>query len=249
MTQELPTVEIVEVIRRSEHGMTEPFICRGDDDNFYFVKGIGAGRDSQIKEWISGNLAQHFGLPIAPFGLVTVPEEILEVLPPGDARSLGAGPAFGSLERRVTELSFPQIHSVPIEIRKALLCFDWWISNGDRCLSDKGGNPNLFWKPNMRELVVIDHNQAFDSEVNANTFFRDHIFHDVSSEIADDLVERQIYTDKMTYSLSHWDAIVAALPEEWFYIDPEMTIKVGLATAELKLHLLRYLNDDFWNWK
>jgi len=164
VTKALPTVEIVEVIRRSEHGMTEPFICRGDDDNFYFVKGIGAGRDSQIKEWISGN-------------------------------------------------------------------------------------PNLFWKPNSRELVVIDHNQAFDFDVTANDFFRDHIFHDVSAEIADDLVERQIYTDKMTYSLSHWDAIVAALPEEWFYIDSEMTIKVDLTTAELKLHLLRYLNDDFWNWK
>jgi hypothetical protein len=71
----------------------------------------------------------------------------------------------------------------------------------------------------------------------------------VTAEIADDLIERQIYTDKMAYSLSHWDAIIAALPEEWLYIDPEMTIKVGLTAAELKSCLLRYLNDDFWNWK
>lgn len=249
VTKALSTVEIVEVIRRSEHGMTEPFICRGDDDNFYFVKGIGAGRDSQIKEWVSGNLALLFGIPVAPFRIVNVPEEILEILPPGHARDLGAGPAFGSLEKRLTEITVPQIREVPLKIRKALLCFDWWIANGDRCFSENGGNPNLFWEPSKRELVVIDHNQAFDTEVTAETFFRDHIFHDVSADIADDLVERQIYTDKMNEALFHWDSIVAGLPEEWFYIDPEMTIELGLSTDELKTHLLRCLSDDFWNWK
>lgn len=37
------TVQIVEVIRRSEQGITLPYICRGDNDKVYFVKGIGAG--------------------------------------------------------------------------------------------------------------------------------------------------------------------------------------------------------------
>lgn len=218
-------------------------------ENGDFLFAWPAGRDSQIKEWISGNLALHFDIPVAPFKLVYVPEEILEVLPADQAGALGAGPAFGSVERRVTEITFPQIRAVPLEIRKALLCFDWWISNGDRCLSENGGNPNLFWEPNKPELVVIDHNQAFDPDVTAETFFRDHIFHDVSAEIADDLVERQIYTDRMNKALDHWDAIVAQLPDEWFYIDPEMTIEVGLTTQVLKMHLLRCLNDDFWNWK
>ena len=63
-------VEIVEVIRRSEHGITLPFLCRGDDGKFYFVKGAGAGRDSQVKEWVSGNLAQLLGVPVAPFKIV-----------------------------------------------------------------------------------------------------------------------------------------------------------------------------------
>lgn len=128
------------------------------------------------------------------------------------------------------------------------MCFDWWISNGDRCFSENGGNPNLFWEPGKRELVVIDHNQAFDPEVTAKSFFRDHVFKDVSSIIVDDMVERQTYTDKMTKALSHWDVIVSGLPEEWFYIDPEMTIELNLGTDELKAHLLRYLSNDFWNW-
>lgn len=101
-----PEVEIVEVLRRSEHGMTRPFICRGDDDNVYFVKGFGAGRDSQIKEWIAGNLALTFGIPLAPFRIVTVSEELTDLMMPGDAADLGSGPAFGSQEQIVTELAF-----------------------------------------------------------------------------------------------------------------------------------------------
>lgn len=35
-------VEIEEVIGRSEQGITEPYICRGVDNYFYYVKGRGA---------------------------------------------------------------------------------------------------------------------------------------------------------------------------------------------------------------
>lgn len=72
------TVQVVEVLRRSEQGMTRPFICRGDDGEIYFVKGVGAGRRSQICEWVAGKLASAFGLPIAPFRLLDVPEELIE---------------------------------------------------------------------------------------------------------------------------------------------------------------------------
>ncbi|MAM89547.1 MAG: hypothetical protein CME36_19795 [unclassified Hahellaceae] len=52
-----PTVDIVKVHGRSEHGMTKPFRCVGDDGVSYYVKGISAGRRSQINEWIAGRLA------------------------------------------------------------------------------------------------------------------------------------------------------------------------------------------------
>jgi len=71
-------IEIIEVLGRSKQGVTEPFICRGDDNNIYFVKGINAGRRSQVCEWISANLAREFNIPIAPFCIVNVPEELLE---------------------------------------------------------------------------------------------------------------------------------------------------------------------------
>ena len=60
------TVQIIEVIRRSDQGLTRPFICRGDDDEVYFVKGLDAGRRSLICEWIAGRLGVALGLPVAP---------------------------------------------------------------------------------------------------------------------------------------------------------------------------------------
>ena len=37
-------IQIVEVLGRSIQGITRPFICRGEDDRTYFVKGQGAGQ-------------------------------------------------------------------------------------------------------------------------------------------------------------------------------------------------------------
>ena len=71
-------IQIIEILGRSEQGMTRPFICRGEDNNIYFVKGVGAGRRSQVCEWLAGNLALELGLPIAPFRIVDVPFALAE---------------------------------------------------------------------------------------------------------------------------------------------------------------------------
>ncbi|MDI9244539.1 HipA family kinase [Marinobacter sp. CHS3-4] len=245
----LPEVEIVEVLRRSEHGMTKPFICRGDDDHIYFVKGTGAGRESQIKEWIAGNLALEFGIPLAPFGIVSVSEEITELLAPNSASDLGAGPAFGSQEQIVTELSYSQVKDVPVQLRKAVLVFDWWIANVDRMLTENSGNPNLFWDAEEQRLVVIDHNQSFDPDFDADDFCKYHAFGDCVPVVFDDLVERQHYTDRMEQALLGWDGIVQSIPEEWWYRDPEMTMELNLAPDHLLKHLQRFRRANFWNWK
>lgn len=92
-------VEIVEVVRRSDQGVTRPFICRGDDGEVYFVKGKDAGRRSQICQWVAGRLAVLMGLPVAPFQQVSVPEALAEFNAGTQLDGLGAGMAFGSLER------------------------------------------------------------------------------------------------------------------------------------------------------
>ena len=74
------TLEIVEIIGRSEQGFTRPYICRCGDGDVYFVKGRSATRRGLVNEWLCANLAQAFGLPIAPFALAEVPQELIEWL-------------------------------------------------------------------------------------------------------------------------------------------------------------------------
>jgi hypothetical protein len=84
-----PTVVIEEVMGRSTQGMTEPFICRGDDGETYYVKGHGAGRRSLIAEWVAGHLATAFGLPVAEYALAEVPEQLVAAKVRADIGELG----------------------------------------------------------------------------------------------------------------------------------------------------------------
>ena len=71
------TLAVTEVLGRSEQGRTHPYICRCDDGEVYFVKGRSATRRGLINEWLCGHLAQALDLPIAPFDLAHVPQELM----------------------------------------------------------------------------------------------------------------------------------------------------------------------------
>ena len=40
-----------------------------------------------------------------------------------------------------------------------------------------------------------------------------------------------------------------AIPEEWFYIDSEMTMKLDFDPDSFLTHLQRFRSDNFWNRK
>lgn len=240
------TVQIVEVIRRSEQGVTKPFICRGDDGHVYFVKGRGAGRRSLICEWIAGKLGLGIGLPIAPFSIVDVPEELLEFGTGLDLTDLGSGAAFGSMGQDVMELNAAGVHDVPVAIQRDVLAFDWWIRNGDRMLTEHGGNPNLFWDPGAGELVVIDHNQAFDPAFDREHFLDFHVFSQQVPSVFGDMVRRREYNHRFSVALEAWDEIRHSLPAEWFFADPEMTVPVDFDLDAAYGLLSRHEAPDFW---
>lgn len=242
------SVEIVEVIMRSTQGMTRPFICRADDELTYFVKGIDAGRSSQVFEWIAGNLAMYLDINIAPFEIVTVPEMLLEIPNDMQLNQLGAGPAFGSCRQSIMELSYSSIIQVPISIRKDILAFDWWIRNADRTLSANGGNPNLFLEPETQKLVVIDHNQAFDSHFSELDFIENHVFSEQMKDLLGDWVLRDEYCDKFSVALKKWPEICDSIPKEWMFVDPEQTVPVNFSLEEIYATLVRCSSKNtFWN--
>lgn len=240
------TVEIVEVLRRSEQGITRPFICRGDNDEIYFVKGVGAGRRSQICEWIAGKLAVLLGLPIAPFDIVHVPEELLEIDVGFRLNELGTGPAFGSLEQRVTELAFSNLLEIPNDLQQDVFIFDWWIRNGDRILGENGGNPNLLWSPGDQKLILIDHNQAFDTILAREDLLQFHVFRGQCQQLTGDFFRRDEYNKRFSQTLAHWPEILRKIPKAWWHADAEMTVPIDFDPDWAYELLKGYEKDDFW---
>jgi len=241
------TVSIVEIIRRSEQGVTEPFVCRADDDNIYFVKGCGAGRKSLINELIAGNIAAKFGLPIAPFKVVYVAPSLIELPSSLKLSDLGHGFCFGSQKAAATdELNLINVPSIDASMRLDIIMFDWWIKNGDRSLSGYGGNPNLLWAAQTNSLTVIDHNNAFDPTVDIESLRKNHVFRE---EILNpDIVRnnRDQLTSRFRQILADWDEIIALIPEEWFFSCQDPTIEVHFDLQGAKEVLRRFHEEEFW---
>lgn len=241
------SVSIVEIIRRSEQGVTEPFVCRADDDNVYFVKGRGAGRKSLINELIAGNIAAKFGLPIAPFEVVYVDPSLIESPSSLELSDLGHGLCFGSQKvAAIDELNLINVPSIDASMRLDIIMFDWWIKNGDRSLSGYGGNPNLLWAAQTNSLTVIDHNNAFDSDVDITYLRENHVFREEILNPETVRNNRAQLTSRFRRILAEWDKIVALVPAEWFFSYQDPTIEVHFDLHGAKEALLRFEEEEFW---
>lgn len=244
------TIEIVEVLRRSEQGMTQPFICRGDDGVTYFVKGRRAGRKSLIAEWVVGNLAQALDLPVPSFEIVSVPARLLDAYGSDEYRlELGAGLAFGSSARTATEFSWSRIDQVPDDLQISVFAFDWWVRNGDRMLSERGGNPNLFWDEVADELIILDHNLAFDSDLSAADFLANHAFCAHGARLEADCELQEGFRRACIGALPVATSALANTPESWWYQDPEQTVPIALRPDTVLDLLGKCKSDDFWPWQ
>lgn len=242
------SLTVVEVQGRAKQGRTEPYICRCDDGEVYFIKGRSATRPGLIAEWLCARLGDAFGLPIAPHAIANVPNELIEADLTGWLGDLGCGEVFAS--RRVSAVELTEIHRglVPRQLRRDVVAFDWWVRNGDRNMTPKGGNPNLLWNPiNDGSLVVIDHNLAFDPKFSAQDFMHLHVFADDIPGMFSDFLLRNEYSGRFADTLGKWNEICDTLPNAWRYVDPEQTIPVELSTASIKTLLDRAFTETFWN--
>ncbi|MDR9777393.1 hypothetical protein RJJ65_33115 [Rhizobium hidalgonense] len=243
-------IEIEEVLRRSEQGATAPYICRGTNDKLYYVKGRGAGYDSLVKEWIAGNLARRFGLPIAPFDLVYVPRELYEAGRSGNLRDLGFGLLFGSEEiPNSHELTVLNAGSLPAELKQDIAAFDWWVKNGDRTLSQAGGNPNILWSESTKRPAIIDHNLAFDEGVTLRSQLTSHIFASALEEVCEGVDLQAHYNEKFKEALSDLLKIIDDIPPRWHYVDDAETIKISFSLKDVEAVLRRYEVQAFWKRK
>ena len=172
----MTALQVIEIVRRLDQGVTRPFLVRAEDDALYVAKGRETTPRGLIAEWICAHLGRGLDLSVPEFALLDVPSELVTAFgSPGAA--LGAGVVFGSRqEPNVQEFAVAQLARIPAEERRRLLAFDWWVENADRSLTPQGGNPNLLWRAADRRLLVIDHNLAFDPAFDETVFFTTHVF-------------------------------------------------------------------------
>lgn len=239
---------IVEVLQRSIQGRTRPYICRADDGEVYFVKGRSATRNGLVAEWLCAELATALGIPVAPYAIATVPDELMDADLSGWLAELGPGEVFASRKVDAVELTRTHRDLADIQVRQDLVVFDWWVRNGDRTLTDRGGNPNLLWKhEGDGSLVVIDHNLAFDKDFSAREFFDSHVFADVIRPLFSDFFARESYAKRLRTALDDgWEKACAMLPGRWSFVDPEMTVPAHFPLQETLAALRRCEREDFW---
>ena len=234
----MTTLQVTEIMRRLDQGMTRPFLVRADDGDLYVAKGRETTERGLIAEWICAHLAQQLGLPIPAFRLLQVPRELVSALGP-EVAALGHGAVFGSLQQSgVQEFAVTQLQRVDAEQRRRLLAFDWWVENADRSLSPHGGNPNLLWNAAQNKLLVIDHNLAFDADFDEASFFETHVFGQEAATLFNDLVCRAETSALLDAALSCFDAAVQAIPPEWRWLDAkERTLPVQIDFEAIKRRL------------
>lgn len=244
----MTTLQVTEVMRRLEQGMTRPFLVRAEDDVLYVAKGRETTQRGLIAEWICAHLAQQLGLPIPAFTLLQVPPELVSALGP-EVAALGHGAVFGSLQQSgVQEFTVTQLKRVDAQQRRMLLTFDWWVENADRSLSPHGGNPNLLWNAAQSQLLVIDHNLAFDAEFDETSFFETHVFRQEAVTLFDDLVCCAETSERLDAALSCFDAAVQAIPPEWLWLDGEartLPVQVDFDALKRRLSLRARLERGF----
>ncbi len=218
-------LEITEIIRHADQGMTKPFLCMASDEKRYYVKGKAATVSGLIKEWLGYQFAQKFGLPVPKSQILYVDERLIDAFGATAKNSLGYGYVFGSEEVTSTrELKYEQIADIKEELKKDILLFDLWMRNEDRTLTASGGNPNLRWNVAESSLTMIDHNLILDPAFNKSEFWQTHAFKQTIIEHDMNQVERAHYETKMQETLKRWLIVWDTMPDEW--IDENKVLRI-----------------------
>lgn len=241
------SITAVEIVRQSHQGYSiKPFIVRGDDGLTYFVKGLDkAGGFALISEAIGAELGKILNLPIPPWRSMHVPDELIAFSAIPNVTDLSGGLAFASLAvENASDFTLSNINRTPIDLKRRILLFDWWIRNEDRCLGERGGNVNLILDA-QGELNVIDHNLAFDRTFDCDAFMSGHVFRECRSFYRD-LVVRQDCQQMLSEAMRNWGTITALLPDDWLYRDRDHIDQTEPTLAE-RLEMLEVFKEDrFW---
>ncbi|QSR17496.1 hypothetical protein CA833_09920 [Novosphingobium sp. KA1] len=223
--------------------MTEPVLCVLDDDLTYCVKGRGALAKGKIAEVISGVVGREIGLPIPDFSIANLSAAM--IFQSGDEpniRRIGAQPAFASLWKEpVDNFLIVMRTDFPARLLASVYVFDHWVRNGDRTLTEHGGNVNLLVNlgAKEKELVVIDHNLAFSPSYSVDDLST-HVGYPSWRNLDGRLQFSENLKASMLRARDKVQNISDSLPDEWLEEEPDF---VDHALEALE----RVDGSEFWD--
>ncbi|MBX7492849.1 hypothetical protein K3163_06485 [Qipengyuania sp. 1NDW9] len=234
-------LSVTEVIDPIVSGMTEPFRCRLSDDNLYAVKGRQALIRGLISEAVCAHLARRIGIPIPDFVIAHVDHGLIAAAEdPQFARSIGEGYAFASIWIEPTQ-PLPQslIPSLDRRLLATIYAFDHWVKNGDRSLTEYGGNPNLLIELETNSLIAIDHNLAF-SPTYTPAELEVHACRNAWLDERQNMVFRDECKTNFDNAMEGLGRFIDGLPEDWLEAEEGLVDEIGSSLA-------RASSDMFWD--
>lgn len=234
-------LDVIEIQQKASQGKTEPYLSRLSDNRYYYIKGPQAGAKGLINEAVCAYLGKALQLNVPAHCCAFLPQELLRFNDRA-SRVLGDGNSIVFASERVAnllEVTQSNVLNIPANLGRELFLFDYWIRNEDRTMTEKGGNPNLFYNAATNQYVVLDHNLAFDSNYNFNANAGVHLAYNSWFCVQHDRLWRAHYSAKLAVALQGLDQYAATLPAEWLEEVPGYLVEIN----EI-LSLFR--NDKFW---
>lgn len=238
--------KIIFIRERTEMGITKPFICQSETEQWFIVKTKAMMPIHQLlSEFIGSTLAAKLGLPCPHIDFVEITTTTNQYVPDEWLADLPVGIAFASSFCEKAKLAkTAQVKSLCEQNQKWLYMFDRWILNSDRTASTIGtGNINLLFDEIQQRILVIDHNLAFDEQAN----FDEHIFAPQNRSWRLDWIDKQIFTEKALDILANFDEIYQQIPDDWFPFDDEAFQKMEQQLQKIKQLLTRITEQHYWD--
>lgn len=234
-------LQVDEVVGKIESGMTEPYRCRLEDDRLYALKGRQALSRGLIAEAVCAKLGHRLNLPIPDSAIASVDSDLIAASEDkGFGYAIGEGMAFASLWRDSTiPINRSWIERADRSTLARIYVFDHWVLNGDRTLTELGGNPNLLIDLASGELVVIDHNLAFSTDYDP-TELEVHACRQAWVDERQILVFNEQCRAAMEDSLTILPELFESLPREWRDATPDIE-------DEILNVLQRIETTQFWD--
>lgn len=220
--------------------MTQPVLCYLADDQLYAVKGRQALPAGLIAEVVAGSLGQLMGLPIPDFAVADFSRQLADASADASLRStLNIGSNFASRWQEAADpITMPSLGMHPPALLAKIFVFDHWVMNGDRTLSEHGGNPNLFVKLDTNELIVIAHNLAFSQRYNPEEL-QFHACRDAWSYMKKSSAFLSECRDLLSQAIQQLTHIFSDLPDQWTEQESDLLIRIDDS-------LRRFEDTEFW---